>query len=163
MSIIIEYNDFAKVATLVIKGWRPERLFPWHISLFTRVDGKWSYICCGTLISERAVMTAAHCVWKSEAKDLKIILNGNSSDFYKQSVDTRVAEIDKIRVQESYQDYLGNYNSDIAILILSKPVKIDAKVLPACLDWNNRRDVSQRVGEVGFAAGNYNYYKTLER
>lgn len=41
-----------------------------------------------------------------------------------------------IIMQPLYQDISGNYGSDIALLIMSEPVKLSKFVKPICLDWN---------------------------
>lgn len=63
-------------------------------------------------------------------------------------------DVEKIDSQDSYQDHEGNYNSDVALLILKKPVMINSLVRPACIDWENTLDVSLRSGEIGLVSGN---------
>lgn len=62
-------------------------------------------------------------------------------------------DVDRIVLQDSYQDFEGNYGSDLALLILKKPAIINSHVLPACIDWSNKFDITQRVGDIGLVAG----------
>ena len=62
-------------------------------------------------------------------------------------------DVEKVDLQDSYQDHEGNYNSDVALLILKKPVRINSLVRPACIDWENSLDASLRSGEIGLVSG----------
>lgn len=70
-------------------------------------------------------------------------------------------DVERIELQTSYQDHEGNYNSDVALLILKTQVSINSYVLPACIDWTNSVDVSSRIGEIGLASGNKLYFKFM--
>lgn len=36
--------------------------WPWHVAIMQLKNNKFDYHCGGTLISEKAILTAAHCV-----------------------------------------------------------------------------------------------------
>lgn len=83
------------------------------------------------------------------------MLGSNSSNYLQQGTDTQVRSVSRIEVQTSYHDQEGNYNSDMALLILSKAVEINSDVLPACLDWPNKHNIDGRVGEIGMVVGEF--------
>lgn len=144
---------------LIVNGWEASRSdpLPWHTALFSFQDGKLSFFCGGTLVAESVVLTAGHCVWKSDADLLKVVLGGYSSDFNNQGEDAQVFGVKNIELQYSYQDHEGNYGSDLALLILERPVIINSNVRPACIDWDNDNDVVQRNGEIGLVSGKYSH------
>jgi hypothetical protein len=84
---------------------------------------------------------------------MQVLLDSNSSEYSNQNKETQIQDIDQIIIHNSYQDHEGNYGSDLAILIFKNPAIIHSRVLPACIDWSNQYDVTQRIGEVGFVAG----------
>ena len=62
------------MAPLIIKGWEmsPIDPLPWHVTLFSHENGNWSFFCGGTLIAERLILTAGHCVWKTEPDTIRV-------------------------------------------------------------------------------------------
>ncbi|XP_024941719.1 modular serine protease isoform X2 [Cephus cinctus] len=143
------------VAALIVKGWEvvPDESLPWHATLFSHDDGKWDFFCGGTLIAERVVLTAGHCVWKTSVDTIKVALAAYSSNFSNLGGDAQILNVERIEVQDSYQDHEGNYGSDLALLILNKPPVINSVISPACIDWINTQDVSQRIGDIGLVTG----------
>lgn len=91
-------------------------------------DIKW--LCGGTLISERFVLTAGHCIKTREHGDVKyvqlgdILLNGISKT-------AKIYQVVKVYSHPQYAQP-STYN-DIALLELDKDVEISAYVKPACL------------------------------
>lgn len=77
----------------------------------------------------------------------------NSSDFQTQDEKVQIGDVETIKIQNSYQDYEANYNSDLALLILKEPISINSNVLPACIDWTNENDIMHRKGEIALVAG----------
>ncbi|CAG7819016.1 unnamed protein product [Allacma fusca] len=47
--------------------------FLFHVSLQTYKNGQWTHRCGGSIISVDKVLTAAHCVYASKAKDFLVI------------------------------------------------------------------------------------------
>ncbi|XP_015117131.1 modular serine protease [Diachasma alloeum] len=142
---------------LIVKGWEssPEEPLPWHATLFSHENGHWTFFCGGSLIGERVVLTAGHCVWKTDPKTIRVVLAGFSSNFTldESDEDTQIFDVSRIEVQRAYHDHEGNYGSDLAIIVLNKPALINSRVNPVCLNWSPESDVSFRGGEMGLVAG----------
>ncbi|RZB39248.1 Trypsin, Ldl recept a, and/or Sushi domain containing protein, partial [Asbolus verrucosus] len=129
-------NAELEAAPLVVKGWISERgKFPWHAVLFALEEGNWSFTCGGTLITEKIVLTAAHCTWEMKKELLQVALGKHYSDYHKLEDYVQIRNISKIIRQPLYQDLVGNYGSDIAILVLSNPAEFSPVIRPACIDW----------------------------
>lgn len=125
------------MAPLVVNGWMAEKTrFPWHVVIFSLHEGNWSFICGGSLISEHIILTAAHCTWKLNKDLLRVTLGKFYSDYYKFEDGAQIRSVASIIRQPLYQDIIGNFGSDIAILVTDKPVQFSAFVRPICIDWN---------------------------
>ncbi|XP_018324255.1 modular serine protease-like isoform X2 [Agrilus planipennis] len=120
--------------------------WPWHATLYILEGGDWTYSCGGSLIHERAVLTAGHCAWQMEPHTIKVALGKYFSDYKMKQDFTVFAEIDKIITQPLYQDLNGNFGSDIAILILKVAIQYSDFIKPICLDWN-LYDITEHLTE----------------
>lgn len=142
---------------MIVKGWEisPEESLPWHATLFSHENGQWKFFCGSSLIGERAVLTAGHCVWKTNPETIRVVFSGFSSNYTmnEQNTETQILKVSDIKIQQMYRDHEGNYGSDLAILILDEPVIITTNVKPVCLDWRAGSDVSLRSEEMGLVTG----------
>lgn len=96
--------------------------FPWIVG-FQR-QGK--LYCSGTLITDRHVLTAAHCV-DFDSYELKVFIGGhNVTNDYK--------EVRRVRRIRAHPDFdIFTFNNDVAVVELDKPVKFGPKIQTACL------------------------------
>ncbi|KAG8223982.1 hypothetical protein J437_LFUL012085, partial [Ladona fulva] len=96
-----------------------------------------SWLCGGTLISERYVMTAAHCALLSSKKPVVVRLGEldlSTNDDDVEPVDYAIESVElhpKFVVTTRYHD--------IALIRLAKPVKFTTTICPACLYNVNSR------------------------
>lgn len=144
-------------AALIVKGWsiEEEEILPWQATLFSHEDGQWTFFCGGTLIAERVVLTAGHCVWKTAADTMRVAFGILSSDLSQVGENAQVIDVENIELQNAYQDHESNYGSDIALLILKRAVTINSVVGPVCVPWHSDAILLeyQRNGGLGLVAG----------
>lgn len=142
----------SQVIPTITNGWSTSKLMPWHASLYVVENvNKTNYICGATLISEAVIITAAHCVWKVKAADLRIVLGNMKIDYYDSDDFTaRRFTAKQIIIHPAYNDRIGSYGSDIALVELAEIVELDDYVSPICIDFNDIMsfDSDQRIGTV---------------
>ncbi|KAG5668073.1 hypothetical protein PVAND_016028 [Polypedilum vanderplanki] len=113
--------------------------WPWLASLFYHFNNQ--YFCSGTLISERHVLSVAHCFsgsnFSTPAQEVYIILNSkylpktlSSSTIFPTD---QMRKVSAIKTHKNWKKIDGNFDSDIAILVLTKRVKFSLDTQPICL------------------------------
>ncbi|XP_058840091.1 proclotting enzyme-like [Topomyia yanbarensis] len=98
--------------------------YPWMASLFY----KGVFTCGGSLINDRYVLTAAHCVVRSDPKGFEVFLRRPSI------VSTNPEMVQRHVATIKLNRYQGlRYNNDVALLGLQEPVSIGSELMPICL------------------------------
>merc|ERR1712112_604265 len=97
--------------------------YPWQVGLVSR-NGKTPW-CGGTLISDRHILTAAHCTAGMTTANLQILLGEHRTN---DDVFTRV-DVSQINDDPNY----SFPNGDFSILTLTEQVTFTSSVRPACL------------------------------
>lgn len=113
-------------------------------------------------MSERLVITAAHCVWDLAAERLYNIRHfriaaGKYLRTWRTSDDVngpaQEFSVSAIRVPLGYNDRADNYNADLALLVLNGWIRFGIAVRPICVDLNLRYNERHKTGTHGRAVG----------
>lgn len=119
--------------------------FPWFVRLKVVNNDNVNFICGGSIISTRTILTAAHCVTHRNANTR--ILDVVVADHDK-SIDGDGEYYVKVCDQISHSLYKGprinpqtgfNYDYDVGIVTLCNDLKWSPQVSPICLPENNFR------------------------
>ncbi|CAH0713669.1 unnamed protein product, partial [Brenthis ino] len=150
-SIECGINSSNEPVALVYKGYSYERgEWPWLVALYKSQFSSLSYICAGTLISDRHVVSAAHCIRrKTELKLSNIVIKAgvyNLDDW----TDISVSKVLGAAIHEGYNT--STLENDILVLTLDRTVPFGEFIRPACL-WSGDTDLSRIVGTSGVVAG----------
>jgi len=113
--------------------------FPWAASL----EYMGSVYCGAVVVSDRIVLTAAHCLKKRVP--ITVRLGGHSTDV--------VEGTTLIPARASPHPHYGkrgrSLGSDIAVLRLNSRIKFSERLLPACLPPPHLHHLGERVGDEG--------------
>ncbi|KAG7211727.1 hypothetical protein KM043_010973 [Ampulex compressa] len=118
-------------------------IFPWVVAVFN----KGALHCGGTLINDRYILTAGHCVKWTDHKDLTIGLGLHDIENLDEGF---ISPIDKVILHEAFEsDYLHDTN-DISLIRLKYPVEFNENVRPACLPYKGSDYSGQNVKVTGW-------------
>lgn len=133
---------------LITNNLKLSQTMPWYATIFV-IEKKQrpKFICGATLISEALIVTAAHCVWKFNADNLRIGLGNMKAEYqHPDDFSARFYKAGQILVHPNYVDQFANYGSDIALIEILTPVELDDIISPICIDWN-LDDISTQPNE----------------
>merc|ERR1719385_247619 len=105
--------------------------YPWQVGLVSSSGTRpW---CGGTLISDRHVMTAAHCTAGSSASSIKVLLG----EHYTNDGQYNRVALSAITDHPGYNS--NNMDNDFSILTLAEPVTFTSAIRPACLPFDTSK------------------------
>lgn len=128
----------------IVGGQQTEiRKVPWQAGIYSKAHtSQWEFICGGSIVSSRIVVSAAHCFWNDYLAAINnashyLVTTGKT---YRQlnATEGTVAQsfsIEKIITREEYLDADGLYIADIAILVLSDFIIFKQHIAPVCIDF----------------------------
>lgn len=117
-----------------IIGGQPSELgeWPWQVSLFF----KGSHVCGGVLISEKFLLTAAHCIDSDDESSL--VVSNWKVYVGVESLNNLPAphKVKRIILNENYDSFTND--QDIALFRLEEPMEFSENNRPACLPTHNQ-------------------------
>ncbi|KAF8788070.1 Clotting factor B like protein [Argiope bruennichi] len=129
--------DARKIQTYVIGGHDAKEHWPWMVAIhLSRNRSPPKFMCGGSLITTRHVLTAAHCFDTRSHRDRYSVLVGTSNI----TINTKepavissgeLIEVLNIRIHEQYVPKI-HYN-DIAVLTLESKATLSEFIFPVCL------------------------------
>ncbi|XP_062710765.1 transmembrane protease serine 9-like [Aedes albopictus] len=114
--------------------------------------GRTAYACGVTILTERFVLTAAHCTyerWKKLPAD-RVFVKVGLSNLDSPEDHMRQFEVDKITRHKQYN--MDTFENDIALLKLSWEITYTNYIQPACL-WQGDSELSKIISKIGFVVG----------
>jgi len=128
-----------KKASRIVGGQETEvNEYPWMAALMMEKYGRLSSLCGGSLIAANWVITAAHCFYNDNGrqvlyeKNTRIHLGEHDFTTDSESSITKTIKVEKIVLHKNYNPFSRIYENDIALVKLSEPVDLNIYT-PVCL------------------------------
>ncbi|XP_037319392.1 coagulation factor VII isoform X2 [Pungitius pungitius] len=107
----------------------PKGHCPWQALL----EEHGTFICGAVVLSDRWVLTAAHCVWRKPAAIFNVTVGEH--DLTRVEGTEQHRRVRKVLIHRGYNK--TSFDSDLALLRLHRPVKLSPFVVPVCLPAKN--------------------------
>ncbi|OQV23545.1 putative Ovochymase-1 [Hypsibius exemplaris] len=108
--------------------------WPWQVNINYRKPG-WAgieihLICGGSIINERFIVTAAHCIASDQTPSKYVVRAGDHDRTYPEASE-RIHEVKRFLIHPNYN--AGTLSSDIAIIELQTPLRFSREISSVCL------------------------------
>lgn len=110
---------------------------PWHVVIYKNQNLRYKQICGGTIISTRAVLSAAQCFWdeatvKLNPAFLYSVVAGKTDYSYSEQ-NTQSFQVESILVPDGYLGSANYFVGDIALVKLSRSIIYKNSIVPICI------------------------------
>ncbi|CAH2052398.1 unnamed protein product, partial [Iphiclides podalirius] len=122
--------------------------WPWLVAIYQTGARQLNFVCSGTLVSDRHVITAAHCMQNKEASDIVVKLGVFNLEEW--GGDVVVKKLQSAVVHEQFNK--TNLANDISLFTLEQSVQFNTNIKPICL-WGTNTDLNRIVGHTGVVTG----------
>lgn len=149
-------NSADKVVTSLIIGGNEagRKDFPWLVAQFHRTR---HFICGGSLVSSRIIVSAAHCIHEKEATDM---ISAYDTTYYLGKYDIsklmedgyESSDVERFELHPKWDPRDNRYDSDIGIAVLTRTIKFSNYIRPICI-WTGSPGYSDMIGKKGLIAG----------
>ncbi|KOB68361.1 Pattern recognition serine proteinase [Operophtera brumata] len=141
----------------VVSGGTPAIHYemPWHAGIYSKRFRPYMQICGGSLVSHTVVISAAHCFWSDQekqlpAEDYAVALG----KIYRPWNDPQDKLVQKSDIPPRFFGSTANFQDDLALVVLRSAVVFSKAVRPVCLSFDYAFDVRQLTsGALGKVAG----------
>ncbi|XP_006865190.1 PREDICTED: prothrombin [Chrysochloris asiatica] len=140
----------------IVAGFDAEQgVAPWQVMIFRKSPQE--LLCGASLISDRWVLTAAHCLyyppWDKNftVNDLLVRIGKHSRTRYERNIE-KISMLDSICIHPRY-NWKENLDRDIALLKLKKPIAFSDYIHPVCLPDKKTMNRLLRMGYKGRVTG----------
>lgn len=154
----ISLQNLPESTGLVING-RPalKGQFPWLAAYFHNGVRENGFICGGSLVSSKAVLTAAHCIHNKydtpkKPEEALFYIGKHLINTFANEKDFVVAPASSFIIHPDWNAYSSTYDSDIAIVLLSRTIQFTNFIKPICL-WTYTDSYYDIVNKFGVVAG----------
>ncbi|XP_077002340.1 coagulation factor IX isoform X2 [Tamandua tetradactyla] len=118
--------------------------FPWQVLLNGKVDA----FCGGSIVNEKWVITAAHCI--EPGVKITVVAGEHNTEEIEQTEQKRT--VIQAIPHPSYNATVNKYNHDIALLKLDKPLTLNSYVTPICIANREYSNIFLKFGS-GYVSG----------
>lgn len=114
-------------------------------------NGEARYVCAASLISEKWLLTSAHCSYKILLESAFVYLGSNN---LMDSDSGQVVDVKRLKIHPDFEPRVAY--ADIALIELKNPVLFGTSLKPACLDVDSlEKENSPKLVATGWGAPYY--------
>jgi len=126
---------------------------PWQAAVVKRQYFNQKISCGGALINRKWVVTAAHCVYKTPATNLRLRLGDYNLRGQTEKFNHEEFGVKRKVVNEKYNP--ATYQNDIALLELSQEVTYKQHIIPVCLPEKGENSTGTMASVTGWGRTQY--------
>lgn len=138
--------------------------WPFHVAIQKRSN----YICGGTIISNRHILTAAHCIQQKYSEntllphEIVVRLGAyNLTDTNEKGVIQR--NVSEIFLHPDWDVFETNFDANIAILVLSENVTFTDDIQPVCMPADDGVIENMEGSVIAYGVGRPNTYAKVAK
>ena len=131
----------------IVNGSQPSAgSHPWAVQIMLR-KSRAKILCAGSLLTDKFLITAAHCFNRVRPADIVLVL-GNSRTDGSSSQYQQLRRIDSVFIREDFDEI--TYNNDIAVVKMERSVEFNNLIRPICLPAINEDYAGSSASVVGW-------------
>ncbi|CAG2101083.1 unnamed protein product [Medioppia subpectinata] len=126
---------------------------PWQAAIVKQQYFNQKISCGGALIKNRWIVTAAHCVYKTPANNLRVRLGDYNLRAHTEQLAHEEYGVRRKVVNEAYNP--ATYQNDIALLELSEQIAFREHIIPICLPQKGQNFTGEKATATGWGRTQY--------